>query len=273
MGIGKQASIGSLIRFWSLKGYASYSDATRLQLELVDQRARDEIPDTVLFLEHKPVVTQGRGLQFTGKPRPRHMPKPAFLPAGTEFAESERGGDLTWHGPGQLVIYPIVKLDGKGVAPHHDVAGFLRGLEQALIRAIDAAVLGADRGGSNMSADGGAFSNAAGEVSGRPFGKGAGAKADATGVWVGDRKVASIGIAVRKWVTYHGVALNCVNDLAAFSTFSPCGFAPEVMTRLKDVLPAGALGADWRPVWERAFARAWAGFTGEIEERSGTDPL
>src|SRR4051794_4783445 len=118
--------------FWSLEGLTDYEAARLLQLKLVELRARGVIPDTVLFLEHEPVVTRGRGLQFTGQDRPRHMPVPD-LPPGIGFAESERGGDLTYHGPGQLVAYPIVKLDGKGFGPDHDVTGFLRRFEQVLI--------------------------------------------------------------------------------------------------------------------------------------------
>jgi len=92
----------------------------------------DRISDTVLFLEHAPVITQGRGLQFTGKPGPRHMPLDPHALQGMSFSETERGGDLTYHGPGQLVIYPIMKLDGKGMAPFQDIVGFLRQWEQIL---------------------------------------------------------------------------------------------------------------------------------------------
>lgn len=209
------------MRFRSLPGLIDYEEARKLQLELVELRALDRIEDTVLFLEHFPIITRGRGLQFTGKPRPRHMPLPARLPEGIRFAESERGGDLTFHGPGQLVIYPIFKLDGSHpLAPRRDVAGFLRGWESLL----------------------------ADELASRDLR--AGAREGATGVWVGDRKIASIGIAVRKWVTYHGIAINCVNDLAPFRLISPCGFPPEVMTRLSDLV---GLPEDWRGELERGL--------------------
>lgn len=146
------------------------------------------------------------------------MPLPGPLPKGVSFSESERGGDLTYHGPGQLVVYPICKLDGSGFGPNHDVAAFLRRLEGVLIDVI------ADLGLKGES---------------RP---------DATGVWVGPKKLASIGIAVKKWVTYHGIAINAVNDLAPFSLISPCGYSPEVMTRLSDLSPEWArnTGASWR---------------------------
>ncbi len=212
----------------SLPGLTSYEEARTLQLSLVEQRVRDEIPDTILFLEHTPVVTQGRGLQFTGASRERHMPVPRSLPSGISFSESERGGDLTYHGPGQLVVYPIIKLDGQGMGPRHDVGGFLRKIEKIFIDEL--ADLG-HRWNPDL----------------RPS-----IREGATGVWIGDKKIASLGIAVRKWVTYHGIALNCVNDLSPFHLISPCGFHPEVMTRLKDWVP---LGSDWRVQLEDSLTR------------------
>src|SRR4051812_23658491 len=102
------------MNFVSLPGLTSYEAAKKLQLEYVELRSQDKIPDTVIFLEHTPVITRGRGLQFTGVDRPKQMPLLQPLPPGIDFSETERGGDLTYHGPGQLVIYPIFKLDGKG---------------------------------------------------------------------------------------------------------------------------------------------------------------
>jgi len=210
------------MRYWSLTKSEkvtplAYEAVKTLQLELVELRARDLIEDTILFLEHEPVITRGRGLQFTGAPRDRHMPAPAFLPPQIAFCESERGGDLTYHGPGQLVIYPIVKLDGgsAGFGPHHDVASYLRKLEGALIGVL------ADFGLTGES------------------------RKSATGVWVGERKVASLGLAIKKWVTYHGAALNCVNNLQPFHLISPCGFAPEVMTNLQELVPTWP-AREWR---------------------------
>ena len=190
------------MEFRSLPGFVPYEEARKLQQELVEQRARDEIPDTVLFLEHEPVITQGRGLQWTGQPRERHMPVPALIPAGVSFCESERGGDLTYHGPGQLVIYPIVKLDGQGFGPDHDINAYLRKLEQVFVEDLK------DLGLHSVPHE------------------------SATGVWVANQKIASIGIAIRKWVTYHGVAINVVNDLKPFHLISPCGFSPDVMVNI-----------------------------------------
>ena len=201
------------LHFKSLPGLTSYENARALQLELVELRARDEISDTILFLEHDPVITQGRGLQFTGTQRSRHMPVPVLAPE-IAFAESERGGDLTYHGPGQLVIYPICKLDGVGFGPKHDVTAFLRKMENVVITLL------------------------------ARYGLKAHAREGATGVWVDSKKIASIGIAIRKWVTYHGIAINVVNDLKPFHLISPCGFNPEVMARLSDWVEIDQ--AQWR---------------------------
>lgn len=208
------------LEFRSLPGLTPYEDARALQMELVEKRVHDQIPDTVLLLEHPAVITRGRGLQFTGEERPRAMPLLGPLPKDVAFAESERGGDLTLHSPGQLVIYPIVKLDGRGFGPHHDIDGFLRKCERVLMEFL---------AGHGLQA---------------------GTKPGATGVWVGERKIASIGIAVRRWVTWHGLALNLANDLSLFRLISPCGFQPEVMTRLQDFKD---LGPSWREDAERAL--------------------
>jgi lipoate-protein ligase B len=228
------------MQFWSLKTQyedprlartVSYAQAWEFQQKCLELRAADEIPDTVLFAEHAPVITRGRGLQFTGAPRPRHMPVPANLPEGFEFAESERGGDLTYHGPGQLVIYPIFKLDGSSEhAPFHDIGAFLRRFERIIISEFTELGLAAE------------------------------SREHATGVWVGNRKLVSLGIAVRKWVTYHGAAINVVNDLKPYHLISPCGFDPEVMTRLSDLLPTCPEvqpSSDWRTYLENRLARRW----------------
>lgn len=229
---------GSL-HFRSLPGLTSYEDARALQLELVELRAKDEIPDTILFLEHEPVITQGRGLQFTGTPRPRHMPLPGTLPSNIAFAESERGGDLTYHGPGQLVIYPICKLDGLGFGPRHDVTAFLRKIESVLIQLLAS------------------------------YGLQAEARETATGVWVHDKKIASIGIAVRKWVTYHGIAINVVNDLKPFHLISPCGFSPEVMTRLADQVELD--DSSWRIQLESRYQREFLSHMRKDKRNSGAE--
>lgn len=208
----------SALSIRSLAGLTHFEDARRLQLELVEQRIREEIPDTVLFLEHYPVITRGRGLQWTGEARERHSPLLMPIPPGVEYADCERGGDLTYHGPGQLVIYPILKIN--------DLNGYLRAIENWLIAFLKAQGLAAR------------------------------SEPKASGVWVGEKKIASLGVAVKKWVTYHGIAINIVNDLTPFSLISPCGFNPEVMANLKTLLPGkpeleGGIDGPWRAWVER----------------------
>lgn len=137
-----------------------------------------------------------------------------MLAAGdVPVVEIERGGDATYHGPGQLVAYPIVKL-GEG---ERDLHRFLRHLEEAMIRTL------AERGVA------------------------AGRREGATGVWIGERKIASIGIACRRWVTFHGLALNVSTDLAYFQRIAPCGFDAAVMTSLARELGAPATVDEIKP--------------------------
>jgi lipoyl(octanoyl) transferase len=178
-------------------GTASYRDVWARQLELVEQRKNDEVPDTLIVVEHPHVFTLGRRRESRGN----------VLAAGdVEVIEIERGGDVTYHGPGQLVAYPIVLLrDGE-----RDLHKFLRNLEEAVIRTCARFDVVADR-----------------EV-----GK--------TGVWTGDdddrKKLCSMGIACRKWVTFHGLALNVTTDLAYFARINPCGFESRIMSSLADRL-------------------------------------
>jgi lipoate-protein ligase B len=178
-------------------GVAAYDVAYRQQLELVGARQRGEVEDTLVLVEHPHVITVGRAQKA----------KANVVAAGdVEVVEVERGGDVTYHGPGQLVAYPILQLE----EGEKDLHRLLRHLEEAMMRALaDVGVAGATR---------------------RP---------GATGVWMGgggaegalpERKIASIGIACRKWVTFHGLALNVATDLARFAMINPCGFAASVMT-------------------------------------------
>lgn len=166
-------------------GTIPYSEAWEIQKELVEQRAADKIPDTLLLLEHPSVVTCGRGTKL-----PPKLEIPVF--------EIERGGEETLHSPGQIVGYPIMKL-----APgNRDLHAYLRRVEEVLIRTLADFGIEADR------------------------------REGLTGVWVGARKIASIGVACRKWVTYHGFALNVRNDLSLFQKIRPCGLDPAVMTSI-----------------------------------------
>jgi lipoate-protein ligase B len=170
-------------------GRRDYQEVWRLQLDLVAQRQADEIEDTLVLVEHPEVITLGRRLSSQGN---------VVAPGDIPIFEIERGGDVTYHGPGQLVGYPILKLDGD----ERDLHAYLRNLEEGLI---------------GVCAD-------VGLAGGRNPGW--------TGVWIGERKVASIGIAVRKWVTMHGFALNVATDLPRFATINPCGLDAAVMTSL-----------------------------------------
>ncbi len=173
-------------------GRTRYEEAHALQQELVQQRIAGELGDLLLLTEHEPVVTVGRG---TPAEEQRLL-----ATAGIPVIEVERGGEATYHGPGQLVAYPILALpEGR-----RDLHRYLRDLEEVVIGVLaELALEGLRRPGL-------------------------------TGVWIGARKVCSIGVAVRRWVTWHGLALNLHTDLAPFRRFHPCGLAPDVMTRVDE---------------------------------------
>jgi lipoyl(octanoyl) transferase len=179
-------------------GTASYRDVWARQLELVGQRQRGEVGDTLLVVEHPHVFTLGRS---------RAAQQNVLAPGDVEVIEIERGGDVTYHGPGQLVAYPIVMLDGA----ERDLHKYLRNLEEAVIRTCARFGVRADR------------------------------EPGKTGVWttIGDarKKLCSMGIACRKWVTFHGLALNVTTDLAYFHRINPCGFEANVMTSLAQLAP------------------------------------
>jgi lipoate-protein ligase B len=175
-------------------GLVEYREAWALQQRLVDERCADARPDTLVLCQHPHVFTLGRRAGAR-----RNVIDPGDVPV----VEVERGGDVTYHGPGQLVGYPIFKL-----APEEqDLHRFLRRLEAALILAL-----------------------------GRSVGLAAGRREGATGVWAAGKKVASLGVAVRNWVTFHGFALNVSTDLAYFGRIVPCGLAPDVMASLERLL-------------------------------------
>ena len=176
-------------------GTRDFAEAWQLQLTLVGERQRDEIPDTLLLVEHPHVITLGRGARRENLLRP----------ADTPVYEIERGGDVTYHGPGQLVGYPIFRLRDH----EKDLHLYMRRIEETLIRSLAA------------------------------LGLPAGRRAGWTGVWTVDepqRKLASIGVAVKKWVTLHGFALNVATDLGRFSAINPCGLDAAVMTSVSACL-------------------------------------
>lgn len=168
-------------------GRVPYRAALAFQRRAVETRARGVAPDVLYLLEHEPVLTVGRGSKGDNlKAASADLER-----RGIEVVPVERGGDITYHGPGQLVGYPIVSL--AGLPGGTDLHRYLRDLEQALIVTLAS------------------------------FGIEAGRRPPYTGVWAGDRKVAAIGVAVRRWVAYHGFALNVDPDLSHFDLIHPCG--------------------------------------------------
>jgi len=176
-------------------GTMDYRSAWDRQLSEVELRKAGELDDLLLIVEHPHVITVGRKREAVAN---------VIAPGDVPVVEIERGGDATYHGPGQVVAYPIVRLrEGE-----RDLNRFLRNLEEAMIRTV------------------------------ARWGIDAGREAGKTGVWVAGRKLASIGIACRRWVTFHGVALNVTTDLAYFHRINPCGFDANVMTSMeKEVGP------------------------------------
>ena len=176
-------------------GCISYQDGLAIQQELVARRKAHEIPNTLLLLEHTPVITLGRNSNRA------HVvtPDSELRDQGIEIAETNRGGDVTYHGPGQLVGYPIFDL----ASIRKDVVWYVRTLEEAIIRTV------------------------------RDFGVEAERIPGLTGVWVNGSKVASIGVHISRWVTSHGFALNVETDLKHFQHIVPCGIANCQMTSLR----------------------------------------
>jgi lipoyl(octanoyl) transferase len=173
-------------------GVVEYREALDLQHRLRAARQAGDLPDTLLLLEHPPVYTRGRRSEAAELP----MGEAWYLSQGIDVVDVDRGGKLTYHGPGQLVGYPIMAVT--------DVIAFVRTMEEAMIAAL------ADEGLAARSRS----------DEGRDF----------TGVWVGDRKIGSIGVHVQKGVTTHGFAVNVQNDLQPFEWVVPCGLGGVRMT-------------------------------------------
>jgi lipoyl(octanoyl) transferase len=179
-------------------GLMPYAEAHELQQELVEKRKRDEIPDQFLLLEHPHVITLGRAANGANVLIDDEM-RARF---GVELFETGRGGDVTYHGPGQLVGYPIIKL-----APDRcDIRRYVRDLEEVLIRTA------------------GDFGISARRIEGL------------TGVWAGNEKLAAIGVRISRWVTMHGFALNITTDLNYFRLIVPCGIRNHGVTSLAKIL-------------------------------------
>lgn len=179
-------------------GIVDYHWAHQLQRRLVQEHMQNKGNDSLLLLQHNPVITIGR----SGNSSNILVPKSMLSAEGIDIYEIERGGDVTYHGPGQLTGYPIIDL-------RHfkkDIHWYLRQLEETIIKIL-------------------AEYSVAGE---RMEGY--------TGVWVGDEKVAAIGVAIRRWVTYHGFALNVSPDMSHFQMIRPCGITDKGVTSLERLL-------------------------------------
>ena len=176
-------------------GRTAYPAAWRQQDDLVARRNAGAVGDTLVFTEHAPVFTlgvrrgAGENLLWDAAELQRR---------GIEVVQTNRGGDITYHGPGQIVGYPIVSL-----TPRKDLHAYLRFIEQVLINTVGTFGLAADR------------------------------RAGKTGIWLGPRKIAAIGVAVKKWTAYHGFALNVNADLTPFSGIVPCGITDGTVTSMQ----------------------------------------
>ncbi|MBC8406608.1 MAG: lipoyl(octanoyl) transferase LipB [Planctomycetes bacterium] len=169
-------------------GRVGYEQAEQKMIDLVAISVEAGAPDHLLICEFEPLLTVGRAADVA-----------AYQNSGLPVHEVTRGGKATFHGPGQLVVYPILHLEQSA----RDLHRYLHALEQALIHAVAEFGLTGTRDERN------------------------------TGCWINSCKVASIGVAVRRWVTYHGIALNVSTDLSWFQRFDPCGLAPELMTSMQ----------------------------------------
>lgn len=199
-------------------GAMPYREAWALQLELVAARQRGEDTDQLLLVEHPHVITLGRAQRALQN---------VVAPGDVDVVEVERGGDVTYHGPGQLVAYPIVLLDES----ERDLHLFLRHMEAAVIATSAAFGVTADR------------------------------EAGKTGVWMSRpdgtrKKLCSMGIACRRWVTFHGLALNVATDLTYFARINPCGFESRVMTSLTAETDASIAMSDVKATLARELGRA-----------------
>lgn len=188
-------------------GVVPYAEALELQRNAAHARLDGRLAhDLLILVEHPPVVTFGR----SAKAAHLLLSESELAGRGVEFFDVERGGDVTFHGPGQLVGYPIMHLGRH----REDLHWYLRELEQVMIDGL--ASLGV--------------------AAARNPGK--------TGVWTGDRKIASIGVHARQWVTWHGFALNVTTDLSYFDVMVPCGIPDVVMTSVARELAGGALASE-----------------------------
>ena len=175
-------------------GNSSYKRTWELQKELQLQRIENKIDDTLLLVEHEPVYTFGKNTDEN------HLLQ--NYPENVKLFHIERGGDITFHGPGQIVGYPIIDLHNYKMS----ISWYMRALEEVIIRSLDKFGISADR------------------------------KDSLTGVWVEDEKIAALGVRISRWVTMHGFALNVNTDLAYYDSIIPCGIFDYGITSMKHIL-------------------------------------
>jgi lipoyl(octanoyl) transferase len=175
-------------------GLLGYEQAWAFQKQVWQMRVDEQIPDTLLLVEHPPVITLGK----SGKASNLLLPEAELKRRAVELYRVERGGDVTYHGPGQLVGYPIFRLEGALAG----VRKYVERLEASLVHSL------------------------------KTWGISAAVREKLTGVWVGDRKIAAIGVAVRSFVTFHGFALNVNTDLTPFGYIIPCGIPDKGVTSI-----------------------------------------
>lgn len=200
-------------------GRLGYRQAWDRQIETAERVAGEEA-DTLLFVEHDPVLTLGASFHEENL----LLPAAEYARRGIEVVRTDRGGDVTFHGPRQLVVYPIFDLRRHG----KDLHKWLRDLEETVIVAC------------------------------KEFGLDAGREPSVnTGVWVGGRKVAAIGVKVRKWVSIHGIAINCDNDLSPFDLIVPCGVRTHGVTSLTKEAKRPITIEDAKPVVRKAFGQVF----------------
>jgi lipoate-protein ligase B len=180
-------------------GLIDYKECYQKQISTHQKIVKGQLAETVFLASHPPVITKGRNYSR------KHLIKNKEIKENNvEILETDRGGSLTYHGPGQLICYPVLNLENYG----KDIHRFLDMMENIVIRAllqydIDAISIAGERG-----------------------------------VWIKRKKIASVGIAVRRWVTYHGIAVNLNTNLDYFHLINPCGYEPDIMTSLHKIMGA-----------------------------------
>jgi len=175
-------------------GLTDYKKALNIQLDLLDKRKNNLIPDTLILLQHPPTITIGRG----GDLKNLLVSQSYLKDRGIYFEQISRGGDITFHGPGQIVAYAIMNLNNLG----RDIHMYLRSLEHLIIDML------------------------------KNYGIKASGFKGITGVWANEKKIASIGIGVKRWITYHGFAININNDLNYYDMIISCGLSKVRMTNI-----------------------------------------